>query len=344
MDSYSLKLATMGGEFLEFLFQRQEIAADRDGALYLFKLTDLMKHRGERLVSVFRPGPKEKCGADCDKGIYTVCLNVVRRAIDSGVVNFDLPYEEHKYQELALDAADFQPHPAVSDPELRQYIVHTAYWLGYRQGLVGTSSVIVFDGKIDLDYLGVKGEDVRRNVWLLREQGLLQNRRFPGVGLPTPKLVEIYEGKQSAALPNETVFPKGTQYEAFKKVAVILRSATQEILIADNYMNEEVLDMLLAVPTQPIIKLLTFKPAADFKVAVKRFQGQYQRTVEAKTHKAEIHDRAIVVDSTHFYALGHSIKDMGEKLSFLNKVEDATNINKLRTELEEIWASAVSLP
>jgi hypothetical protein len=177
-----------------------------------------------------------------------------------------------------------------------------------------------------------------------REQGLLPNERFPGVGVPTAKLVEIYEAKQSTTLPNERVFPKGTQYEAFKEVTAILESATQEILIADNYMNDEVLDMLLAVPAQPNIRLLTFRPAPDFRVAVKRFQGQYQRPVEAKTHDAEIHDRAIVVDSTHFYALGGSIKDMGAKLTLLNKVEDATNIDKLRTELERIWASAVPLP
>jgi len=50
-----------------------------------------------------------------------------------------------------------------------------------------------------------------------------------------------------------------------------------------------------------------------------------------------------MVDGTHFYALGGSIKDIGAKLTFLNKVEDATNISKLRTELERIWASAVSL-
>jgi hypothetical protein len=194
-----------------------------------------------------------------------------------------------------------------------------------------------------LEYLGVSSEDVKRNVWLLGEQGLLEKTNIPGLGRPTAKLVEIYEAKQSTTLPNETLFPKGTQYEAFKKVAAILRSATREIIIADNYMNDEVLDMLLAVAAQPIIKLLTFRPAPDFKVALRRFQGQYQRALEAKTHNAEIHDRVIVVDDTQFYALGGSIKGMGTKLTFLNKVEDATNINKLRTELERIWASAVPL-
>jgi len=343
MDENPVKLVTLGGECFEVLFQRQEIAADSDGVFYLFKLTDLVKTRGERLVSVVRYGPKETYGAFYDRRIDTVLLNVLRRAIDSNVVSFDLPYEEHKYQELALNAADFQPRPAVSDQELRQFIIHKAFWLAFRHSLAGSRWPVQFDEPIELEFLGVSSEDVRRNVWLLGEKGILDKTDIAGLGRPTAKLIEIYEARQSTALPNETLFPKGTQYEAFKKVTAILRSATREIIIADNYLNEEVLDMLLAIPAQPIIKLLTFRPAADFKVAVRRFQGQYRRAVEAKTHNAEIHDRAIVVDGTHFYALGGSIKDMGEKLTFLNRVEDVTNISKLRTEIERIWASATPL-
>jgi hypothetical protein len=182
----------------------------------------------------------------------------------------------------------------------------------------------------------------RENQYAIkREQASIQTVSFPGVERLAAKVSDIREAKQSTTLPKEIVFPKGTQNEAFKKVAAILRSATREIIVADNYMNEEVLDMLLAIPTQPKIKLLTFRPAADFKVALKRFQGQYQRAVEAKTHNAEIHDRAIVVDGAQFYALGGSIKDMGEKLTLLNRVEDTANIDKLRTELDRIWAAAV---
>ena len=81
---------------------------------HLFKLTDLVKNTGERLASVVRFGPKETYGTGYDLRIDTVLLNVLRRAIDSGVVSFDLPYEEHKYQELTLNAADFRPRPAVS--------------------------------------------------------------------------------------------------------------------------------------------------------------------------------------------------------------------------------------
>ena len=101
--------------------------------------------------------------------------------------------------------------------------------------------------------------------------------------------------------------------------------------------------MLAALPTRPTLKLLTYKRPADFKVAVKRFQSQYQGPIEVRFHQKEVHDRAIVIDDTHFYALGASIKDIGERLSLLNRLEDSANIAKLRNELQAIWTSALSL-
>ena len=340
MENQPVKLVTLGGECIEVLYERRAVAADRDGVSYFFRVVDLVKNRGERLLSVTRFGPERGYGPDYATRIEEVCLNVIRRALDSGSVSFDSPYDEHTCQELQLDASDFKPRSPASEPEIRQFIVHKAYWLSFRYGPTGSRYVTQFNTPIDLAYLGIQSEDIKRNAWLLGEKGLLEK---PWLGRASAKLVEVYEATQSTSLPNETIFPKGTQYEAFKGLAAIVRSARQEILVADNYLNDEVLDMLLAVPAQPAIRLLTFKPSPDFKVAVKRFQSQYQRTVEVRVHNAEIHDRTIVIDGTDCYALGGSIKDMGAKLTFLNRIEDPANANKLRNELQKVWAAAVPL-
>jgi hypothetical protein len=139
------------------------------------------------------------------------------------------------------------------------------------------------------------------------------------------------------------VFPKGTQYEAYKEIKNILRSATKEILIVDNYLDDSVLDMLEALPAQPSLRLLTSRAPKDFQVSVKKFSSQYQQAIEVKVHHKEIHDRAVVIDDADFYALGASIKDAGAQLFFINRVEDPGNIARLRTELQTIWASAKPL-
>ena len=89
-----------------------------------------------------------------------------------------------------------------------------------------------------------------------------------------------------------------------------------------------------------ISTVLTFKPSPDFKIAITAFKKQYGQSVEVRLHQKEVHDRAIVVDDRHFFALGASIKDLGEKLSLLNKVEDPANITRLRSAFQAIWSLA----
>lgn len=163
---------------------------------------------------------------------------------------------------------------------------------------------------------------------------------IPGSGRPKFKLVKMYESAQSTVIRNEQVFLKGTQYEAFKAVMNIMRTATKEILVVDNYLGISFLEMIEAIPSKPAARLLTFKPSADFKAAVTAFKKQYSQSVEVRLHQREVHDRAIVVDDRDFFALGASIKDLGDKLSLLNKVEDPANVARLRAEFQTIWASA----
>jgi len=334
------QFVTIGGECFEVKFQSEQAHPDRDGVSYLFHIVDLTKDRGKRFISLYRSGPDKLWVSNYDARIETVRVNTFRRAFDSGTLHFDARYDEGKYRELPLTSTDFNlPSPA-TDMEVRQFIIHKAYWLSWKYC---NRFPVQFDEPVDLEYLGVGDGVVGRNQWLLEEDGLLERSKIPGLGRPTARLVKTYESTQSTELPNERVFPPGTQYEAFKLITGILRSAKREILIADNYLNEDVLDMLAAVPSHPAVKLLTHKPRPDFRVASQRFKVQYRDALEVKVHSAEIHDRAVVVDDDQFYALGASIKDMGGKLSLLNKLQDPASINKLRSTLQTIWSSSSPL-
>ena len=90
--------------------------------------------------------------------------------------------------------------------------------------------------------------DVQRYVWLLEKQGFLDHR-MEGIASPTAELVEFYDSKQQQSLPHEQVFPKGTQYDAFKAIKNILSSGGTEVFIVDNYLDDSVLDMLSSLPS-----------------------------------------------------------------------------------------------
>jgi hypothetical protein len=215
--------------------------------------------------------------------------------------------------------------------------MHKAYWCFQ----IAYQYPVQFDTPLDLEYLGVDANVVRRNIVFLRGKGLLEQNGFPGISRASIALIEMYEAKQAKTLPKETVFGTGTPFDAFKVMSQIFSSSQSDILIVDNYLNHGVLDMLLSVSSQPTFRLLTYKPSPDFTVAVTAFQKQYQRPIEVRRHNAEIHDRAIVIDDQQFYALGASIKDMGLKLSVVNRLEDADSISRLRAELNRIWATAL---
>jgi hypothetical protein len=338
----TIRLVTRHGECFEVNSQGKDRADNRDGVLHYFYVTDNARGRGLRRVSVFRGGPRDFYASsleEFDRRIDTVLLNRLRRGFDSGELTFDLP-ESDTFKEIRLRHADFQPQPSATDEEIRQLIMHEAYWLSYRYG---NRNPVMFDSETDSEYLAVGVEDIRRNKWVLEEEGLLERSPFPGSGRLTGQLVKMYEARQRTVIRNEQVFPKGTQYEAFKAVANILQTATKEIFVVDNYLASSLLDMIAAIPSMPAIKLLTFKASADFKVAVTAFKKQYGSPVEVRLHQKEVHDRAIVIDDRDFFALGASIKDLGDKLSLLNKIEDATNIIRLRTEFQTIWGSATPL-
>ena len=336
-------LVTRNGECFESEYQREKAAPKRSGALHLFKIMDRLHGRGERVVQLYCAERFKQLAKDSHGNIeFRVGPNVIRRAIDAGEFSFEAPYDEHRFKEIKLQKSDFEDQPKATDPELMQFILHKAYLVGYKLNPHVGLYAANFEDSLDLAYLGVGHSDVRRIVWRLRELGLLsgkgKNADDPHV---TGKLVNLYESQHGARLLNEYVFPKGTQFDAYKAVRQILQSAQRDILIVDNYLSDDILDTIAVLPTKVKARLLTSKVEPDFIVAINRFRSQYsQHHVEARKQKAEIHDRVIAIDGTHLYSLGHSIKGIGAKLSLINKLEDINAIKKLRDTLEQVWLSA----
>jgi hypothetical protein len=329
---------TRHGECFEVSPQGEDRGQNRDGVLHCFHLTDSVKGRGLLRVSVYRGGPRDCYApiAEFDRRIDVVLLNTIRRRFDSGELTFDVPEGATYYTEIVLTSEDFRQSKA-SDEEIRQLILHEAYWISFKRGARYPAQ---FDSETDLEYLGVGVQDIKRNQWVLEQEGLLEQSKIPGVGRPTIQLVKMYESREKTAIRGEQLFPKGTQFEAFKSVTKILRTATKEICVVDNYLEISLLEMMEAIPSKPAIRLLTFKPSRDFKAAITAFTKQYGQSVEVRLHKKEVHDRAIIVDDRDFYALGASIKGLGNNLSLLHKLEDLSIIARLQAEFQTIWASA----
>lgn len=142
--------------------------------------------------------------------------------------------------------------------------------------------------------------------------------------------------------PRVVVLPPGSQYDAYKQLSHMLESANSSIAIVDNYVDRTVLDMLQACKENVPARVLTRPVKPDFELALKKFKAQFKRTIEVRVSR-EVHDRYVVVDDEDFYWVGASLKDAGDKLSLLVKLEEPSAIATLRNKIEEIWNRASPL-
>jgi hypothetical protein len=199
-------LVTIGGECFEAEFRGAGDSGGRDGVLYRFCLRDLLEDRGERYVSLFRTATERASMQDYDARIATVRLNVLRRAFDSGALSFDTPVDADRYHELRLRLSDFQPPKKSDDETIRQFINFGAYCLAFKFAPSRPNVFVDFDCPEDLDYLGVKSDDIGRNIWFLTEKGYLRSSSAatyarPLRCSPTSKLIDKIESGNNVDSP-----------------------------------------------------------------------------------------------------------------------------------------------
>ncbi len=151
--------------------------------------------------------------------------------------------------------------------------------------------------------------------------------------------------KEGKEVKKERMIKVGEHYTARRVLREILKKAKLSITIQDNYVDESIFNLLDPYKQENPklqIKILTtdkFTPA--FKSDLQLFIRQYGN-VEAKIH-TDCHDRFIITDAQELYHLGHSLKDLGKKLSAINLIEDEEEKKKFINEFENWWKKGINI-
>jgi len=265
--------------------------------LLLPKLRDLVKDRGERLVSLFRTGTDRVFMENYDARIANARLNVLRRALDSGAFSFDTPFDDDKYHELRLSVADFRPAKKADVETIRRFIKFGAYRLAFKFAASRPNVYVDFDCPEDLEYLGVKSDDIGRNIWFLTEKGYVRSSSAATYGnpmrcSPTSKLID--EVEQGAVNPLERIGGSVTQNIDFhgpnsrfninstdnsmnvssissEDTFVQMREAAQSI--KDELEREKILSRItdLRAPKVQLLSLLRIKPLCQSSRITSRY-------------------------------------------------------------------------
>ena len=141
-----------------------------------------------------------------------------------------------------------------------------------------------------------------------------------GIGQLTQRVDEIEIFISTNELPTQGVFFDGQLFDAYELLSKIIRSATKEIILIDNYIDESVLIHLSKRAAKVEAILYTQKITAQLQLDLAKHNAQYPR-IEIKTLKTA-HDRFLILDRNELYHIGASLKDLGKKWFGFSKLNE----------------------
>jgi hypothetical protein len=134
------------------------------------------------------------------------------------------------------------------------------------------------------------------------------------------KFERVFKALESKdVIPNQGVFFDGQVFDAYELASKIIRSATQRIVLIDNYMNETTLTHLCKKKKGVKVLLFTKNINKQLTLDVRKANEQYD-DFELQ-HFTKSHDRFLIIDGKEVYHLGASLKDLGKKWFAFSKMD-----------------------
>lgn len=148
------------------------------------------------------------------------------------------------------------------------------------------------------------------------------------------RILKLEEQFNKFSSKRNTIIYEGKIYDAYSVMLDIFNEAKGEIIIVDNYVNKELLDILREVDK----KIIVISNNMNNEL-IKKYESQYDNTQFVSDNP--FHDRYIILDRKEVYVSGMSLKDVGKKYSYINKIEESIFINELTKRIIKIlkWAT-----
>jgi hypothetical protein len=133
------------------------------------------------------------------------------------------------------------------------------------------------------------------------------------------KFEQLFKALEDKSIkPKQGIFFDGQIFDAYAFVCNLVRSATQRIILIDNYVDESVLTLLSKREAEVTIKILTNSISKGLALDIEKFNRQYPAIV-VQMFKSS-HDRFLIIDDD-IYHIGASLKDLGKKWFAFSKMD-----------------------
>lgn len=137
--------------------------------------------------------------------------------------------------------------------------------------------------------------------------------------------------KNNTLETTQGIFYDGQIYDSYSFISDLLRSAKNEIILIDNYIDDIVLTLFSKTPNIKVT-IYTNTISKQLKLDFEKYSKQYNN-ITLKTFKNS-HDRFLIIDKKEIYHIGASLKNLGKKWFAFSKMN--LEISELLEKLEII--------
>jgi hypothetical protein len=207
--------------------------------------------------------------------------------------------------------------------KVKYYNIDAVLSVGYRVNSIRATQFRIWATRVLKDYL-LKGYAINNRMNRLEDN--LENLKS--------KVEQIDLQISTHLIPNQGVFFDGQVFDAYELASKIIRTATKNMVLIDNYINENTLIHLAKKNKGVTVLLLTKNISKQLNLDVQKANEQYGNFTLKSFDKS--HDRFLIVDQNEVYHLGASLKDLGKKWFAFSKIETKSVESILNSILEVI--------
>lgn len=166
------------------------------------------------------------------------------------------------------------------------------------------------------------------NALIFQRLDILEQKQF----LTNEKIDLILSAIEDKSIkPKQGIFYNGQMYDAYVFIATLIKSAKEEIILIDNYIDESVFTILSKRDKDVKATIYTQNITKELELDLKKHNAQYPNIALKKFNQS--HDRFLILDQKEVYHIGASLKDLGKKWFAFSKlaIENLAILEKLDT-------------
>jgi hypothetical protein len=206
----------------------------------------------------------------------------------------------------------------------RKHLGGTLPYVFTEQGVAGISGVLTSTRAVEINIAIMRAfvkmrQFLSDNANLFMRLESIEKRQLLHEIKVDEKFEQLFNALEDKSIkPKQGIFFDGQIFDAYKFVCDLIRSATQRIILIDNYVDESVLTLLSKREAGVTTKILTNSIGKALALDIEKFNRQYP-AVDVQTFKSS-HDRFLFIDND-IYHIGASLKDLGKRWFAFSKMD-----------------------